>query len=63
MTASPPATTRREADQAQGQRPDQGRGAEHELKDLHRQIDAGISGPAPSNYTLRRAAEDWQAAA
>ena len=34
---------------------------QNKLKDLHRQIDAGISRPAPSNYTLRRACEDWLA--
>jgi len=27
---------------------------QNKLKDLHRHIDAGISRPAPSNYTLRR---------
>jgi hypothetical protein len=35
---------------------------QNKLKDLHQRIDAGISRPAPSNYTLRRACEDWLAA-
>jgi hypothetical protein len=51
---------RREADQAQGQGQTKA-AVQNKLKDLHRQIDAGISRPAPSNYTLRRACEDWLA--
>jgi hypothetical protein len=35
---------------------------QNKLKDLHRHIDAGISRPAPSNHTLRRACQDWLAA-
>jgi hypothetical protein len=35
---------------------------QNKLKDLHQEIDAGISRPAPSNYTLRRACQDWLAA-
>jgi hypothetical protein len=35
---------------------------QNKLKDLHQRIDAGISRPAPSNYTVRRACEDWLAA-
>jgi hypothetical protein len=31
------------------------------LKDLRKDIDAGITEPAPSNYTVRRCCEDWLA--
>jgi hypothetical protein len=35
---------------------------QNKLKELHLHIDAGISRPAPSNHTLRRACQDWLAA-